>query len=255
VKPQVFSLKPIGEYGHRLVLDLYPLVPIDPLMALLEKSGEQHTEHRPETPPKNVEKPAEVSRLLTVVLDPGHGGEDPGAVGRGGSYEKNVTLEVARRLKAKIDELPNMRTVLTRDGDFYSVVQMRVQPIYSTPVHASIHQTARLVGIRLVRKQASSSAARWLATKESTGANLSVGSSPRAHLARPLANRHHQRQPKLATPWRNRRINTLPKAAEQTGFAVLKLQTFRPSSSRRHSSQARKKRLNDDAYQINLKRS
>ena len=47
VKPQVFSLKPIGEYGHRLVLDLYPLVPIDPLMALLEKTGEQHTEHRP----------------------------------------------------------------------------------------------------------------------------------------------------------------------------------------------------------------
>jgi N-acetylmuramoyl-L-alanine amidase len=55
------------------------------------------------------------SRLVTIVLDPGHGGEDPGAVGRGGSYEKNVTLAVARRLRAKIEADPNMRAVMTRD--------------------------------------------------------------------------------------------------------------------------------------------
>ena len=104
VKPQVFSLKPVGEYGHRLVLDLYPAEPIDPLMALLEKSGEPppKIESKQDSQGKLTgqmpEKP-EIARLVTIVLDPGHGGEDPGAIGRGGSYEKNVTLSVARRLK------------------------------------------------------------------------------------------------------------------------------------------------------------
>ncbi len=68
-----------------------------------------------------------MTRLVTIVLDPGHGGEDPGAIGRGGSQEKNVTLSIARRLKAKIDAEPNMRSMLTRDGDFFIPLHQRVQ--------------------------------------------------------------------------------------------------------------------------------
>ena len=97
VKPQVFSLRPAGEYGHRLVLDLYPSEPIDPLMALLEKSSELpgKAEPVPDSSVRPAEQPGEkpeIARLVTIVLDPGHGGEDPGAIGRGGSHEKNVTL-------------------------------------------------------------------------------------------------------------------------------------------------------------------
>ncbi|MDP3439447.1 MAG: AMIN domain-containing protein, partial [Azonexus sp.] len=141
VSPQVFTLAPAGEYGHRLVLDVYPLNPPDPLMALLEgrkdavealplEDGLAKTEKTPEAPSVHASKKSAtpiVDRLVTVTLDPGHGGEDPGAIGKGGSYEKNVTLEVARRLKARIDAQPNMRAVLTRDGDFFVPLHMRVQ--------------------------------------------------------------------------------------------------------------------------------
>ena len=121
VKPQIFVLKPVGEYGHRLVLDLYPVEPIDPLMALLDKP-----EARPEAPPAPAPAEAkpevaaslsppqltdaarsalygksrpEVMRLVTIALDAGHGGEDPGARGKGDSREKQVTLTIARKLK------------------------------------------------------------------------------------------------------------------------------------------------------------
>jgi N-acetylmuramoyl-L-alanine amidase len=142
VRPQVFVLPPVGEYGHRLVLDVYPLDLPDPMLSLLDKMGLEPVpaENRPEgrgevapdaaveakVEPKRQGKPI-VDRLVTITLDPGHGGEDPGAVGRGGSYEKNVTLAVAKRLKAKIDAEPNMRAVLTRDSDFFVPLQVRVQ--------------------------------------------------------------------------------------------------------------------------------
>lgn len=122
------------------------------------------------------------------MLDPGHGGEDPGAVGRRGSYEKNITLALATRLKAKIDAEPNMRAILTRDSDYFVPLQMRVQK--SRQIRAdlfiSIHADAFIrpeangssVFI-LSEKGASSSAARYLAQKENEadligGVNLSA---------------------------------------------------------------------------------
>jgi N-acetylmuramoyl-L-alanine amidase len=125
VNPQVFTLEPAGEYGRRLVLDVYPVNPPDPMLALLEgrkdaleQLAEEHdfqiADNRPDKGAgNNPEKPVEapevhtsnksgkpvVDRMVTITLDPGHGGEDPGAVGKRGTYEKNVTLEVARRLK------------------------------------------------------------------------------------------------------------------------------------------------------------
>src|SRR5688572_6299279 len=116
VKPQVFTLKPIAEYGHRLVLDVYPIVPIDPLAQLIEETQKRQAAQRPR-----------VARLATIVIDPGHGGEDPGAIGRRGSREKNITLSIARRLKALVDAEPNMRGVLTRDGDYFLQLDARVE--------------------------------------------------------------------------------------------------------------------------------
>ncbi|MGP1685145.1 MAG: N-acetylmuramoyl-L-alanine amidase, partial [Giesbergeria sp.] len=154
VRPQIFMLKPVGDYGHRLVLDVYPLVPVDPLMALLQKSevagagtesappAAQDTsglEARPAPALRREQavkgKPA-VARLVTIVVDAGHGGEDPGAKGRRGSREKNVTLTIARKLKAIIDAEPNMRAVLTRDGDYFIPLQVRVQK--ARRVHADL---------------------------------------------------------------------------------------------------------------------
>jgi hypothetical protein len=125
---------------------------------------------------------------VTIVLDPGHGGEDPGAIGRGGSYEKNVTLSVARRLKEKIDATPNMRSVLTRDGDYFIPLHQRVQKarrvqadlFVSVHADAFIKPTARGSSVFVLSETgASSSAARWLANKENSadlvgGVNLGV---------------------------------------------------------------------------------
>ena len=69
----------------------------------------------------------QLMRMITIALDPGHGGEDPGAVGRGGSYEKDVVLSIAKRLKAKIESQPNMRVFLTRDADFFVPLNVRVE--------------------------------------------------------------------------------------------------------------------------------
>ena len=280
IKPQVFSLKPVGEYGHRLVLDLHPLEPVDPLMALLEKSGEAPLKAESGLGSKPAEKPAEkatgkpetrpeVARLITIVLDPGHGGEDPGAIGRGGSYEKHVTLSVARRLKEKIDATPNMRSVLTRDGDYFIPLQQRVgkarrvQADLFVSVHADafVKPTARGSSVFVLSESgASSSAARWLADKENAadlvgGVNLGVKD---AYLARTLldlsqtATINDSLKVGKDVLGELGRINTLHQAqVEQAGFAVLKAPDI-PSiliETAFISNPEEEKRLNDEAYQ------
>jgi len=264
IKPQVFTLKPIGEYGHRLVLDLYPVQEIDPLMALLEKSevrdepGKDKPAHRPD-----------ITRMVTIVLDPGHGGEDPGAVGRGGSYEKNVTLSIARRLKKKIDAQPNMRSLLTRDGDFFIPLQQRVskarrvQADLFVSVHADafIKPTARGSSVFVLSENgASSSAARWLANRENAadligGVNFGVKDP---HLARTLLDLSQTAT--IADSMKLGRavlgelggINDLHKPhVEQAGFAVLKAPDI-PSilvETAFISNPEEERRLNDEEYQ------
>lgn len=282
IKPQVFSLKPVGEYGHRLVLDLYPVQEADPLMALLETpnegklkaENELKLDERPpqaEAPQKSGDPPR-IDRMVTIVLDPGHGGEDPGAVGRGGSYEKNVTLQVARRLKAKIDSQPNMRSVLTRDGDFFIPLQnrvskaRRVQADLFVSVHADafIKPTARGSSVFVLSENgASSSAARWLAKKENDadlvgGVNIGVKDP---YLARTLldlsqtATLNDSLKLGSAVLGELGRINTLHKGqVEQAGFAVLKAPDI-PSilvETAFISNPEEEARLNDDAYQDQL---
>ena len=294
VTPQVFTLEPAGEYGRRLVLDVYPVNPPDPMMALLEGRQEaveplkldsepvrsQDVAKAPEKSPveapevhtsKKSGKPI-VDRLVTITLDPGHGGEDPGAVGKAGTYEKNVTLEVARRLKARIDAEPNMRAVLTRDSDFFVPLQMRVQKArrVQSDLFLSIHADAWIKPdargssvFVLSEKGASSTQARLLAQKENQAdliGGVNIGSKD-LFLARTLLDLSQTAtindSLKLGKYLLGElgSINTLHKASvEQAGFAVLKAPDI-PSAlieTAFISNPEEEARLNDDAYQEKL---
>ena len=148
VKPQVFMLPPIGDYGHRLVLDLYPLVAADPLLALidqLEKPQAPAESKGPAAAPPVARSVAPAAkRLIIVAIDAGHGGEDPGARGRGGTYEKTVTLAIAKKLKERIDQEKNMRAFLIRDGDYFLQLADRVEKArrVKADLFVSIHADA-----------------------------------------------------------------------------------------------------------------
>ena len=181
VQPQIFALTPVGEYGHRLVLDLYPLAPPDPLMALLE--GESRGDQG-RTVDAAADKPAlrahsqlapASRRPIIVALDPGHGGEDPGAIGRRGTREKNVTLAIAHKIRSLIDREPGMRTMLTRDDDYFVPLNVRVEKARRVradlfvSIHADAFTTPSARGssvFALSEHGATSSAARWLAQRE-----------------------------------------------------------------------------------------
>src|SRR5258706_2772946 len=249
IVPQVFAVTPVGPYQYRLVLDLFPTRPSDPLLALL-RDREQQVETpqisaaadgsstpgnsasvvndaarndpprddaaRKETPdlrtteksaadagktpaaarvtdlatpgesravtnpaaaaPRNTRKSDElVTRFVTIAIDPGHGGEDPGAVGRRGTFEKNVTMSIARRLQKQIEAGSDMRVLLTRDGDFFVPLNARVAKAraVSADLLVSIHADALVRPeargssvFALSERGATSSAAAWLAKRE-----------------------------------------------------------------------------------------
>ncbi len=285
VRPQIFMLDPVGDYGYRLVLDVYPLVPVDPLMALLQKPESNAEAGAPsvaQAPSRTGAKPVPalgpeqavneepvVARMVTIVIDPGHGGEDPGARGRGGSLEKNVTLTIARKLKAIIDAEPNMRAVLTRNGDYFIPLQVRVQK--ARRVHAdlfvSVHADA-FVGshargssvFALSARGATSTAAKLLARRENNadligGVNLAVKDR---YLAMTLADLSLTAQIndslKLGKAVLSELggINDLHKGrVEQAGFAVLKAPDI-PSilvETAFISNPEEERKLNNEAYQ------
>jgi N-acetylmuramoyl-L-alanine amidase len=181
IKPQVFTLAPVGDYSHRLVIDVYPLEPPDPLLVFLDnlqvpREGGAAPESTSRAPARR-QAPArpDAARLIIVALDPGHGGEDPGALGRRGTHEKTVTFAIAQKLKARIDREPNMRAVLTRDGDYYLPLHMRVEKaqrvradlFVSIHADAFIRPHARGASVfALSEKGATSAAASWLANRE-----------------------------------------------------------------------------------------
>ena len=131
-------------------------------------------------------------RVVTIALDPGHGGEDPGAIGKGGTREKDVVLSIAQRLKAKIDATPGMRAYLTRDGDYFVPLHVRVEKarrvkadlFVSIHADAFIRPTAGGSSVYVLSDGgASSTAARWLADKENAadligGINFTFSSFP-----------------------------------------------------------------------------
>lgn len=158
VNPKSFLLKPSGDYGHRLVLDLYPKqAPGKPRIAKSERDIQQ-------------------LRDVVVAIDAGHGGEDPGAMGSvHRTREKVVTLQIARQLKQLIDRQPGMRAVLTRNGDYYVGLRERMKIARRkkadlfVSIHADAFRDKRVRGSSvyvLSRRGASSEAARWLAARE-----------------------------------------------------------------------------------------
>ncbi|MCS6763334.1 MAG: N-acetylmuramoyl-L-alanine amidase [Candidatus Protistobacter heckmanni] len=299
VAPQVFTLAPAGDYRFRLVFDLYPSVPADPLMELLARTADKSkalgvddpiadllrksegkgAEGKTAQAGKPAEKPGEkpatkpavsgMKRLLTVALDPGHGGEDPGASGRGGSREKNVVLSIARRLRAKIDDQPNMRAMMTRDDDYFVPLHVRVQKArrVRADLFASIHADAFVQPdargasvFALSDGAASSTAARWLANKENAadligGVNVKVKDKDAARLLLDLSTSAQIRDSLKvggAVLKQIGRINRLHKGqVEQAGFAVLKAPDI-PSiliETAFISNPEEEAKLNDEAYQ------
>jgi N-acetylmuramoyl-L-alanine amidase len=294
IKPQLFNLKPVADYGHRLVLDIFPSHPVDPIIALLQSSGiEVHTDKADstsspttnispsqdkattvepiiQTTPSTPEIPAFPGRrILIIAIDAGHGGEDPGARGRAGTHEKDVTLAIARKLKTQIDATPNMRALLIRDGDYFIPLGGRV--VKARQAHAdlfvSIHADAFVKPhargssvFALSERGATSTTARWLAKKENEadligGVNIAAKDP---YLARTLLDLSQTAtisdSLKLAKHVLGELgdINTLHKGrVEQAGFAVLKSPDI-PSiliETAFISNPTEEKRLNDDSYQ------
>ncbi|MFM0735876.1 N-acetylmuramoyl-L-alanine amidase [Paraburkholderia xenovorans] len=378
VKPQVFTLPPVGAYKYRLVFDLYPAVAPDPLMDLLaqterkqqtldENSAPPATLSGPGTTPPTADNseafferyaqnggggggsasgvphpPAHLTptpmppilgklaapvvppvaiarnnkgagagaaaggmsgstpgstsgstlgssdddggdnyaftnpktgksntvRLLTVAIDPGHGGEDPGAIGGSGTYEKHVALDIAKKLRAKIDGQPNMRAMMTRDADFFVPLNVRVQKARRVgadlfvSIHADAFTTPDAKGssvFALSEHGASSAAARWMANKENSsdqigGINIK---SADATVNRALFDMSTTAQIRDSMRYGNfvlkeiGGINKLHKGSvEQAGFAVLKAPDI-PSilvETAFISNPDEERRLNDDAY-------
>lgn len=200
ITPQLFTLNPIGEYQYRMVFDLYPTAPPDPLMELVKSSARKESalvkaneevdqiaqfatkKEAPSAPVmqaipevKPAPKTAKYQRLITIAIDAGHGGEDPGAIGSMGSKEKHVVLSVAKRLREKIDGESYMRSFLTRDGDYFVPLHVRVQKArgVQADLFVSIHADAFIETnakgasvFALSQMGASSTTARWMANKE-----------------------------------------------------------------------------------------
>ncbi|MBI4194704.1 MAG: N-acetylmuramoyl-L-alanine amidase [Betaproteobacteria bacterium] len=296
VNPQAFTLAPISDYGHRLVLDIYPLVPLDPLLAFLEKvesersSGAARPPAGPAAPatPRAEQPVADgdpqparagspkgapaAKRFIIVAVDAGHGGEDPGARGRGGTYEKTITLAIARKLKARIDREPDMRAVLVRDGDYFIPLHRRVEKArrVNADLFVSVHADAFIKPhargssvFALSERGATSAAAGWLAKRENEadligGVNLDIQDP---YLKKTLldlsqtATINDSLKVAKAVLSELGEINTLHKPhVEQASFAVLKAPDI-PSilvETAFISNPLEERKLRDDAYQTRM---
>jgi N-acetylmuramoyl-L-alanine amidase len=268
--PQVFTLTPVAAYQHRLVFDLYPVKEIDPLEALIAERmkdkplppptpasdplgdliAERLAQSRagaavnPPTPSPRPSAPQKTDRLIIIALDPGHGGEDPGAVGPNGTREKDVVLQIAHRMRDRINgSVINgnpMRAFLTRDADFFVPLHVRVQKARRVQadlfvsIHADAFFTPAARGasvFALSQGGASSTAARWMADKENRadligGVNVKMQD---VHVARALLDMSTTAQIndslKLGSALLGEigNVGRLHKRnVEQAGFAVLK---------------------------------
>lgn len=314
VKPQVFSLTPIAAYGHRLVLDLYPSQPPDPLELLIvqrlqdlamrtpadplgdlireklkrqdalpgrepspaEDKGEPSTTAKPPGAWIDPGAPKASDRFIVIALDPGHGGEDPGAIGPGGTMEKDVVLRLAQRLAQRVNTASangqTLRAFMTRDADFFVPLHVRVEKARRVQadlfisLHADAFFTPKPQGasvFALSQGGASSTAARWMADKENK-ADLIGGLNVLAHerqLSHTLLDMSTTAQIKDSLQLGGSmlgqiaRVGKLHKAqVEQANFAVLKAPEI-PSvlvEAAFISNPEEEAKLNSDAYQEQL---
>jgi N-acetylmuramoyl-L-alanine amidase len=284
VDARIFALPPVAEFGYRLVIDLYPLMPVDPLMAFLaaeerrqadvavlppssDAPGRDGAASAPAagerqlspTPPRAGEaargnpghpapgaaapRPAATApaahRRIVVAIDPGHGGEDPGAIGARGTREKDVVLAIGRKAAAALRD-DGFRVYMTRDDDYFVPLAVRVQKArrvqadFFVSIHADAFREPQARGssvFALSETGATSAAAKWLAQRENA-ADL-IGGVDLDHrdpvLARTLLDLSQTAQ--ISDSLRAGALvltglgqhNALHKAVvEQAGFAVLK---------------------------------
>ena len=278
VAPQQFTLAPVAAYQHRLVFDLYPTTAPDPLLALIrDKEGAEQqaaqavqdalgelmakvaqprgdtTVRPPAAPGLHTPAPARapappseaeqdrVDRLVIVALDPGHGGEDPGATGPTGLHEKDVVLSIGLQLRDKLNAVRGMRVMMTRDADFFVplgervVKARRVQADLFVSIHADafLRPQARGASVfALSTHGASSAAARWMANRENAAdlvGGVNVGAVKDAQVMRAMLDMSTTAQIKDSlilgreVLGRIGRVGPLHKGVvEQAGFAVLK---------------------------------
>ena len=275
VAPQVFTLAPVAAYRHRLVFDLKPTEAPDPLLALVRDKERAEREaasavrdalgeligrvesgqtakapalpasappaQTPSARPPSPEMVRKVERLIIVALDPGHGGEDPGAIGPSGLKEKDVVLAVALQLRERLNALPGMRAFLTRDADFFVPLAervtkaRRVQADLFVSIHADAFMTPAARGasvFALSQGAATSTAARWIASKENAadvvgGVNVKAGND--VNVLRTLLDMSTTAQIKDSLRAGHEVLGQLDRVGrlhkqrvEQAGFAVLK---------------------------------
>ncbi len=268
--PQVFTLTPVAAYKHRLVFDLYPTEARDPLLALIRDKEQAERQaaaalrdalgefigrvesgklakaasapaQTPVPKPPSAEAIRRVERLIVVALDPGHGGEDPGAVGRSGLKEKDVVLAVALQLRERLNAQPGMRAFLPRDADYFVPLAARVkkarrvQADLFVSIHADAFMTPAARGasvFALSQGAATSAAAGWIASKENAadvvgGVNIKVGND--VQVLRTLLDMSTTAQIKDSLRVGHEVLGQLDRVGrlhkprvEQAGFAVLK---------------------------------
>ncbi len=301
--PQLFTLPPVAAYQHRMVFDLYPVKERDPLLALIHEKevAEQQAAQavqdalgefigRVDRPPgakppasaPSLQTPApkeppplskgKIDRLIVVALDPGHGGEDPGAIGPSGLREKDVVLAIAQQLRDKLNARAGMRVMLTRDADFFVPLQervrkaRRVQADLFVSLHADAFLTPQARGasvFALSQSGATSSTARWMADKENA-ADIVGGINVKnrhADVMRTLLDMSTTAQIKDSMKLGSEvlgqigKVGKLHKArVEQAGFAVLKAPDI-PSilvETAFISNPEEESKLRDPAYQSKL---
>ncbi|MFV9670071.1 N-acetylmuramoyl-L-alanine amidase AmiC [Pantoea sp. KXB25] len=241
VAPKIFNLAPVAGINHRLVVDLYPSqdhVEDDPLLALLKDYNQGDLEKD-----EGVQAPlpgkAGRDRPIIIMIDPGHGGEDPGAHGKYKTREKDIVLKIGRRLKALIDKQPNMKAYMTRNEDVFIPLRVRVAKARKqradlfVSIHADAFTSRAARGssvFALSTSGATSAAARFLAQTQNEsdliGGVSKSGDRYLDHTMFDMVQRqtiHDSLKFGKEVLHRMGRINHLHKrTVDQAGFAVLK---------------------------------
>ena len=275
---KVFSLKPIGGYDHRLVVDVYPknFDPIASLLQQLDTIEKKRSDTESQRNNQSTKKPfVEKNDPIIIAIDPGHGGEDPGAIGSKGTYEKHLTLKISKKLKGIIDKNPDMSAVLIRTGDYYVSLGNRVSKARAAKadlfvsIHADAFRKKSVSGssvFALSEKGASSAFAKFLANKANE-ADLIGGVSienKQPILAKTLLDLSQSATINDSLKLGNhvlkeiKKVNNLHKKyVEQAGFAVLKAPDI-PSvliETAFISNPAEERNLKSAAYQNKMAKS
>jgi N-acetylmuramoyl-L-alanine amidase len=218
----IFALAPAGQYGDRLVIDLYDKAKNEPIT--IAKANNQH-------------------RDIIIAIDAGHGGDDPGSIGAQGSYEKHVTLAIAKKLKALVDNEKGMKAVMTRRGDYYVDLNKRTEIArrnhadFLVSIHADAFSSPKPRGSSVwvvSDKRVETELAKWLINREKNSELLGGGggvikTTDNDNLAYTLAdmNKDHSLEVSISTAnnviAQLRKITKMHKRVPQhASFAVLK---------------------------------